>query len=51
MEKKVKKTGASVKNAAKKEVGAKEEKKSQFVLWWESYEPIIEIVDMRAVLK
>jgi acyl-homoserine lactone acylase PvdQ len=29
----------------------KKEKKSKFALWWESYEPIIEIVDMRAVLK
>jgi hypothetical protein len=51
MEKKVKKTGASVKNAAKKEVSSGKEKKSKFVLWWESHEPIGEIVDMRAVLK
>jgi hypothetical protein len=28
-----------------------QEKKSKFVLWLESYEPVIEIVDMKAILK
>jgi hypothetical protein len=28
-----------------------QERKSKFVLWAESYDPIVEIVDMRAVLK
>jgi hypothetical protein len=40
-----------VKKAAKKGTAPGEEKKSKFVLWWESHEPIGEIVDMRAVLK
>ena len=41
-----------VKKAFKEQLKAiPQEKKSKFVLWAESYEPIIEIVDMRAVLK
>jgi ribosomal protein L7Ae-like RNA K-turn-binding protein len=43
---------AKVKKDFKEELKAiPQEKKSKFVLWAESYEPIIEIVDMRAVLK
>jgi hypothetical protein len=52
MEKKVKKTGASVKNAAKREVSSSEKPKSKTTLFWEKYpNGILKILDMRAVLR
>ncbi|MDR0575606.1 MAG: hypothetical protein LBG96_16565 [Tannerella sp.] len=47
-------TKETTKKAAKGSIKKDETKgvmKSKFAIWWESYDPICEIVDMRAVLK